>query len=99
MKNAKKLLCMLLALAMVFAFAACGGADDTKADIFKDLKIFTYHGDLDDMVPVTGTRNVVAAIKAARGDKITYREYEGMNHWTWDRAYAEYEDMKALFAD
>ena len=83
----------------VGGFICCGGADDTKAEIFKDLKIFTYHGDLDDMVPVTGTRNVVAAIKAARGDKITYREYEGMNHWTWDRAYAEYEDMKALFAD
>ena len=32
MKNAKKLLCMLLALVMVFAFAACGGAEDTSSD-------------------------------------------------------------------
>ena len=35
--------------------------------------------------------------QALRGEKITYREYEGMNHWTWDRAYAEYDDINALF--
>ena len=37
------------------------------------------------------------AAPVAGGEKITYREYEGMNHWTWDRAYSEFEDIKALF--
>lgn len=78
-------------------FICCGGADLTKADIFKEKTIFTYHGSADDVVPCFGTRNVVKAIKDAGGEKITYREYEGMNHWTWDRAYAEYDDINALF--
>lgn len=81
----------------VGGFICCGGADLTKADIFKEKTIFTYHGTADDIVPCFGTQNVVKAIKDAGGEKITYREYEGMNHWTWDRAYSEYEDIKALF--
>ena len=81
----------------VGGFICCGGADLTKADIFKEKTIFTYHGSADDVVPCFGTQNVVKAIKDAGGTKITYREYEGMNHWTWDRAYSEYEDIKALF--
>ena len=80
-------------------FICCGGADLTKAHIFKEKKIYTYHGSCDDVVPCFGTQNVVAAIKDAGGKNITYREYEGMNHWTWDRAYAEYGDINALFAD
>jgi len=80
-------------------FICCGGADLTKAHIFKDKPIFTYHGSADDVVPCFGTQNVVKAIKEAGGDKMTYREYEGMNHWTWDRAYAEYNDINALFAN
>ena len=81
----------------VGGFICCGGADLTKADIFKEKTIFTYHGTADDIVPCFGTQNVVKAIKEAGGEKITYREYEGMNHWTWDRAYSEFEDIKALF--
>lgn len=78
-------------------FICCGGADLSKAHIFKEKTIFTYHGSADDVVPCFGTQNVVKAIKDAGGEKITYREYEGMNHWTWDRAYAEYDDINALF--
>ena len=81
----------------VGGFICCGGADLTKAHIFKEKTIFTYHGTADDIVPCFGTQNVVRAIKEAGGEKITYREYEGMNHWTWDRAYSEFEDIKALF--
>ena len=46
---------------------------------------------------VDGTRAMTEAIKAAGGKMITYREYPGMGHNTWDRAFAEYEDIKALF--
>lgn len=80
-------------------FICCGGADLTKADIFKEKTIFTYHGNADDVVPCFGTQNVVKAIKDAGGERITYREYDGVNHWSWDRAYAEYDDINALFAD
>lgn len=79
-------------------FICCGSGAPDAAGVLVDKPIFTYHGDVDDEVPVSGTRDIVAAIKAAGGTDVTYREYEGMNHWTWQRAYAEFEDMKALFA-
>lgn len=80
------------------AFICCGSGAPDAATVLVNKPIFTYHGDLDGEVPVSGTRAIVEAIKALGGTKITYREYEGMNHWTWQRAYAEFEDMKSLFA-
>ena len=78
-------------------FPCCGAGDPRKADILKEIPIFTYHGEVDDVVPVTGTREMVEAIKAAGGTKIQYKEYPGVNHWSWDAAYGEKEDIAAMF--
>lgn len=78
-------------------FICCGGTDASKARIIKDKTIYTYHGDLDPVVNVQGTRAMVGALVGCGAADITYREYEGMDHWTWDRAFAEYDDIKALF--
>ena len=40
---------------------------------------------------------MVEAIKAAGGTKIQYKEYPGVNHWSWDAAYGEKEDIAAMF--
>lgn len=79
------------------AFICCGGADPRIGAHITDKPIYTYHGDEDMTVSVNGTRAVTDAIKAAGGKEITYREYPGMGHGTWDRAYAEFGDIKALF--
>lgn len=79
-------------------FICCGSGSPEAAPLLLNKPIFTYHGDVDDTVPVSGTRDVVNAVKAAGGTDITYREYADMGHWTWQRAYAEFDDMKALFA-
>ena len=72
----------------VFAAAMpiCGGADPSKAEILKSIPIHTFHGAEDPTVPVQGTRNVCEAIKAAGGTKLTYTEYEGVGHNSWDLA-------------
>lgn len=80
-------------------FICCGGTDASKAHLLTDKLIFTYHGDADPEVNVRGTRAMVGAIIGRGGKKITYREYEGMGHWTWDRAFAEYDDINYLFAN
>lgn len=79
------------------AFICCGGADPSIGASLVSKPIYTYHGDADGSVSVDGTRAVTEAIKAAGGKMITYREYPGMGHNTWDRAFAEYGDIKALF--
>lgn len=78
-------------------FPCCGAGDPSKVDILKNIPIFTFHGEVDDVVPVSGTREMVAAIKAAGGDKIFYKEYPGVNHWSWDLAYGEKEIIKEMF--
>lgn len=80
------------------AFICCGSGDPAFGEALSKKPIYTYHGDLDEEVPVSGTRTVVEAIHAAGGERIFYKEYAGMNHWTWQKAYSEFEDMKALFA-
>ncbi len=78
-------------------FPCCGAGDPTKVDILKNIPIFTFHGEVDDVVPCSGTREMVAAIKAAGGDKIFYKEYPGVNHWSWDLAYGEKEIIREMF--
>ncbi len=78
-------------LAMTFPnrFAAavpvCGGADPRKASLIAKLPIWTFHSEDDAVVPVAGTREMVAALKAA-GSAVKYTEYPkalGYNHRSW----------------
>lgn len=78
-------------------FPCCGAGDPKKVDILKEIPIYTFHGEVDDVVPVSGTREMVAAIRAAGGTMISYKEYPGVNHWSWDAAYGEKEDIAAMF--
>jgi predicted peptidase len=52
--------------------------------------VWVFHGSADMVVPVTESRKMVEAIKAA-GGKVRYSEYEGVTHNSWDRAYGEPE--------
>jgi predicted peptidase len=49
-----------------------------------------FHGAVDDVVPVTQSRGMAQALRAA-GAEVRYSEYPGVNHGAWDRAYAEPE--------
>ena len=50
--------------------------------------MWAFHGAIDDEVPVTESRNMVAALRRA-GGRVTYTEYPGIGHDSWDRAYAD----------
>jgi predicted peptidase len=49
---------------------------------------WVFHGAADPVVPVTESRRMVEALKAARAE-VRYSEYEGVKHNSWDRAYSE----------
>ncbi len=68
--------------------AICGGADPSKAEILVDTPMFVFHGDSDSAVPVSGSREMVQAIKDAGGDKVEYIEYKGADHNIWNDAFA-----------
>jgi predicted peptidase len=52
--------------------------------------VWAFHGDADDAVPVTESRQMVAALKAAGGN-VHYTEYPGVKHNSWEKAYTEPE--------
>jgi len=52
--------------------------------------VWVFHGGADPVVPVTESRKMVEAIKAA-GGSVRYSEYEGVGHNSWDKAYSEAE--------
>ena len=78
-------------------FACCGAGDASKAAKIRNLTLFAYHGSLDTEVPPSGSREMAAAVGKA-GGKITFREYPDLYHNSWDRAYSEFDDIKALLS-
>lgn len=78
-------------------FACCGAGDPSKAGKMKDLKLFAYHGGLDDVVPTQGSRDMYDALVKVGAD-VKYTEYPELYHGSWDAAYSEFDDLKALLA-
>lgn len=68
----------------------CGGGDPKTAPMFKDLPCWCFHGDADPTVSVEASRAMIKALKEAGGNP-KYSEYPGVNHNSWDRAYADPE--------
>lgn len=54
------------------------------------MPVWIFHGGADPVVPVTESRHMAEALKAA-GAPVRYTEYPGMPHNVWDKAYAEPE--------
>lgn len=65
------------------AVPICGAGDPTMASIIKDVPVYTAHGTTDPIVPISGTRAMVDAIRAAGGEKIVYEELVGYGHECW----------------
>jgi predicted peptidase len=58
---------------------------------------WVFHGDADEVIPVTESRKMVEALKAAGGN-VRYTEYPGMKHNSYDKAYNEPELFPWLLA-
>lgn len=70
------------------AVPLCGGADYRKASVIKDLPIWTFHGDQDPTVPIHGTNEMVAALKAAGSTVVKYNVLQGQKHDIWNGVYS-----------
>ena len=56
----------------------------------KDLPCWCFHGDADKTVSVEQSRKMIKALKDAGGSP-KYDEYPGVDHNSWDKAYANAE--------
>ncbi len=84
----------------MFAAAApiCGGGDVTHYDsrILK-TSFWIFHGDQDAAVDVKYSRQMTDRLKELKAE-VKYTEYPGVNHNSWDNAFAEPDLMSWLFS-
>lgn len=76
----------------------CGnGSAATLGPRLTDVPIWAFHGAEDGTIPVQGSRDLVAAIQAAGGQRISFTEYAGVGHRCWDRTLSDPELLGWLF--
>jgi poly(3-hydroxybutyrate) depolymerase len=82
-----------------FAAAAplAGAGDPSKASRLVKLPIWAFHGSGDGGVPVSGSRDMIQAIKGAGGHP-RYTEYAGAGHEIWAMVYSTPAFFSWLFS-
>ena len=78
------------------SFLAGGDAFNALAQDLAGTPVWIVHGDADVVVPVEQSRNMHNALQAA-GAEVHYTELPGVNHNSWDAAYANEELIDWLF--
>lgn len=78
------------------ALPICGGGDTVR---YKKVMtpFWVFHGAADAVVEVGYSRSMVAKLKEEKV-KVSYTEYPGVNHNSWDSAFAEPDFLKWMFA-
>jgi len=76
--------------------AVCGAGDPSRATSIARIPVWAFHGDQDGVVPVSGSREMVEALKKA-GASPKYSEFPGVGHGSWGPAYATKDLWEWLF--
>jgi len=79
------------------AVPLCGGGDAVRIVAARTVPVWAFHGAKDPVVPVTESREMVAALRRA-GGSARYTEYPDVEHDVWTRAYAGRELADWLFS-
>lgn len=79
------------------ALPICGGGDTKLYDKrVKRTKFWVFHGDADVVVDVQLSRAMVTKLKEKKVS-VQYTEYPGVNHNSWDKAFAEPGFLEWMF--
>ena len=81
------------------AVPLAGAGDPDRASVLVNLPIWDFHGTVDKTVPVSGSRQMIAAIRIDGGSP-RYTEYPGQDHGIWnsERVYANPKLLRWLFS-
>ena len=79
------------------AVSICGATNIERMREFKGKTQFRfYHGDIDDVIPVTYSREAYKALKTT-GKKAEYIEFYGANHNAWHPAFNTPDFLQWIF--
>jgi predicted peptidase len=80
------------------AFSICGAGDPSTSKHFAgQTALWLFHGDADDIIPVSFSRNYFKKLQKLKSD-VLYTEYPGVKHNSWTNAFAEPALMYWLFS-
>lgn len=79
------------------AIPICGGGDPSSVRRFKQIPIWIFHGDADEVVPAKNSELMAAALEDVNG-KAELTMYPGVGHDSWTQTYKNLEVIKWLFA-
>ncbi len=79
------------------AVPVCGAGDPAMADTLKMIPIWAFHGDLDPIVPFSGSEDMNAAIRKAGGTQMKFTAYEGVKHDSYKLAWKDLELVEWVF--
>ena len=80
------------------AMPICGGGNTAAYDKrVKDIAFHVYHGDKDAVVDVNLSRNMVQRLNDLKVKSVEYTEYPGVNHNSWDNAFADPDFLGWMF--
>ncbi len=80
------------------ALPICGGGDAIHyGKQMKKIPFWIFHGDKDGVVDVKLSREMVARLKELKAN-VKYTEYPGVNHNSWDNAFAEPDYLRWMFS-
>lgn len=82
------------------AVALCGGGKTSDACNLSTIPFWIQHGSSDEAVPVSQSREMVAAIKQCsnKGENLIYTEIKGANHGALERVFRSDEMYNWLFS-
>ncbi len=81
------------------AVPICGGGDDSRYDKrVRDVAFWLFHGAADAVVNVEESRAMERRLRELEVRELDYTEYPGVNHNSWDSAFAEPELLPWLFS-
>jgi len=88
---------LILYKAYLFAGAipVCGAGDKSKAERVASMAIWAFHGSADNIVPVSGSREMIKILRLMGADPC-YSEYP-VNHEVWVNAWADTSLLPWLF--
>lgn len=75
----------------------CGYTDPRNAAVISHLPVWVFHGDQDDVVPISESQEMVDALLGAGGDP-KFTIYKGLGHNIWDTTYANPAIYEWMFA-
>jgi predicted peptidase len=81
------------------AVPVCGGWKPDDASKMNGVAVWAFHGADDPTVPVSASRDMIAALKAASVQpEPKYTEFPGVGHGSWEPAYATPDLWDWMFA-